>query len=253
MGRLRLGSARSRVAVAALAVCAALAVALTAAGPAGAAEWESCAPLSVTTADGSHYRATGVEASQLDCEAAATIVHGFYAQEIGSSGAAEVEGLGCAYTSGGARVVCIERVGDAYVGPRRVRWAQRDAHAAAGPTGVGGCRPFTVFRGHDRVYGSYRYVASHVRRSAAIRCSMARKLLEAAYHGGPLKVTRTVYGHDSHGRRVGRPTYWLRGGWRCSNGAGGALCWNVRKPRLNAVPSELSHGFAVIADVRFAG
>jgi hypothetical protein len=117
------------------------------------------------------------------------------------------------------------------------------------PARVKGCRSFVVVKGHDSL-GHYEFRASHVRRSAAIRCSMARKLLKAAYHTGPLHVVRTVYEHDSHGRKVGRPTYWLRGGWRCSNGAGGAVCWNVRKPRLNAVHFEgAPHGFAVSADV----
>jgi hypothetical protein len=84
-----------------------------------------------------------------------------------------------------------------------------------------------------------------VRRSSHLRCALARKLLKAAYHLGPLRVVRTVY-HPP----LGRPTYWLRGGWRCGNGAGGAACWNARRPGLNAIRIEgLSHGMAVMADV----
>jgi hypothetical protein len=248
----RLTSTRSRAAAAALAACAWLILSLAVAGPAAAGEWQGCSPLPVTTAGGSHYRATGIEAKQVDCEAAAAIVRGFYSQEIGSSGATEVEGFGCAY-QGGNRVLCAERVGSVYDGPRRVRWSQRaPGVATSGSTRVAGCRPFMVFHAYGRSDSDYR--ASHVRRSAAIRCSLARKLLKAAYHTGPLRVIRTVYGHDSQGRRAGRPTYWLRDGWRCSNGAGGAACWNVRKQPLNAIPVEgLDHGLAVTAEVGFRG
>jgi hypothetical protein len=43
-------------------------------------------------------------------------------------------------------------------------------------------------------------------------------------------------------------TYWLRGGWRCSNGAGGAVCFNARRPAFDAIEVEgLGHGLAVTA------
>lgn len=118
------------------------------------------------------------------------------------------------------------------------------------PYRVAACQPFTLFRGHSKHSGHYAYQARSVRRSAAITCYMTRKLLKAAYGGGPLHAIRTVYARDSRGRRVGRPTYWLRGGWRCSNGAGGAACWNAEKLQFNAIEVEgLTHGFAVSAEV----
>lgn len=125
---------------------------------------------------------------------------------------------------------------------------------AADPSHLAACGSFTVFKGYSEYSGRFTYRASSVQRSAAIRCSMARKLLKAAYAGGPLQVIHTVYGHDSQGRRYGRPTYWLRGGWRCSNGAGGASCWNVAKPQFNAIPLEgVTHGLAVSAEVGYVG
>lgn len=125
---------------------------------------------------------------------------------------------------------------------------------ATDPSRVASCKGFTLFRGHDKYSGQYTFRASGVRHSAAIRCSMTRKLLKAAYAAGPLHVTRTVYEHDARGRRVGRPTYWLRGGWRCGNGAGGANCWNAAKPQFNAILYEgVTHGFAVAANTRVVG
>jgi len=65
---------------------------------------------------------------------------------------------------------------------------------------------------------------------------MARRLLKAAYGLGPLEVVRVVYPeHDAEGNPVGRPTRWIKGGWRCGNGAGGAACWSVREPKLNVI------------------
>ena len=241
-----------RLSVTALAaVCVAGALSASAVSSAQAGEWQNCGALSVTASSGTRYRLTGLEARQLSCDFATEIAYGFYAQEIGSSGATEVEGLGCAYGAGD-RVRCSSRSGNSYGGPQRVRWGQR-APGGPDPSSVAACRSFTVFKGHSTYSGHYTYRASRVRRSAAISCSMTRKLLKAAYHQGPLHVTRTVYAH-SHGHPVGRPTYWLRGGWRCSNGAGGALCWNVRRRRLNAVHFDgVSSGFAVSADVGFVG
>jgi hypothetical protein len=128
------------------------------------------------------------------------------------------------------------------------------------PTGVtgqgrvAGCHPFTVFHGHDSYSGSFTYRASSVKRASVLTCRMARRLLKAAYSGGPLKVIRTVYEHDSSGRPVGRPTYWLRNGWRCGNGAGGADCWNVEHPVFNAIDLEgTTFEIAVMANVGFRG
>jgi hypothetical protein len=117
--------------------------------------------------------------------------------------------------------------------------------SARGSQRISSCRPFTISRGHDDYLGAYKLRASGVRRSSHVRCGVARKLLKAAYGTGPLRVVRTVFYPPS-----GRPTYVLRGGWRCGNGAGGAVCWNVQR-RVNAIPIEgLSHGMAVMANTR---
>lgn len=106
---------------------------------------------------------------------------------------------------------------------------------------VAGCSSFTVSRGS----GS-SLTASSVRRSSRLSCRMARNLLKAAYRLGPLKIVRVQYVGGS-----GRPILWIRGGWRCSNGAGGAACRNAKRKRYN----EVSYGDdtptqAVTANVR---
>ncbi len=65
---------------------------------------------------------------------------------------------------------------------------------------------------------------------------MTRKLIKAAYGIGPLKVIKKTYDLRSpDGKPSGRPTYWLKNGWRCSNGAGGASCFNARNPVFNVI------------------
>lgn len=100
------------------------------------------------------------------------------------------------------------------------------------------CGPFTVFKGTDYDGQEYSYRATHVRRSARLKCRKARNLLKAAYGGGPLPIVKKVYPRGSDGNVWGRPTYWVRGGWRCSNGAGGAACWNATRPRFNVIPID---------------
>lgn len=110
------------------------------------------------------------------------------------------------------------------------------------------CGAFTVFRSED---GSYRYRASNVKRSKRVRCSRARNLLRAAYGQGPLEPIRSVYPRDENGNTFGRPTIWLRGGWRCSNGAGGAICFNAKDTSFNVIENQ--HGdqdWAITATVR---
>jgi hypothetical protein len=98
----------------------------------------------------------------------------------------------------------------------------------------------------------FTYRATKVRRSPRLSCRKARNLLRAAYRQGPLKIVRTVYQRDSRGRKVGRPVYWIRGGWRCSNGAGGAACRHARKRRFNSVRVRyVPRRFAVIANVGY--
>jgi hypothetical protein len=108
---------------------------------------------------------------------------------------------------------------------------------------VAACGPFTVAAGHSST-GDYALRAGGIRRSPHVPCGRVRKLLKATYGVGPLEVVRTVYPD------AGRPTYWLRGGWRCGNGAGGAACWNPHHQRLNVIPVEGSHGLALTAGVR---
>jgi hypothetical protein len=122
------------------------------------------------------------------------------------------------------------------------------ATPAAGQGLVSGCKPFTVGKGRDYYGDRYALRASSIKRATRLRCRMARKLLKAAYGGGPLRVIRTTYPFGSPGHHYGRPTYWLRGGWRCSNGAGGAACFNARRPIFNAIELEgADHGLAVTA------
>ncbi len=199
--------------------------------------------MNVVSYAGLHYRISPLEVTETDCSTAVSVVDDFYSQEIGSSGATVAEGLGCSYEAGGGAVLCRSRSGSGYDGPVGVRWRE---HASAVRRPIARCRAFTVLRAHDRSLGDYVYRATAVRRSIGIRCGLARNLIRATYGEGPLEVVRTVYPD------AGRPTYWLRGGWRCGNGAGGASCWNARRPRLNAISLEgVPHGLALMADVSF--
>lgn len=101
--------------------------------------------------------------------------------------------------------------------------------AAAGPS-VRSCRPFVIAKSKDE-FGSHRFRAWEVRRSSMLSCSMARRLLKAAYGTGPLHVYRQTFSPGGSGR----PTLWVKGGWRCSNGAGGAGCWNVTRTQFDVI------------------
>jgi hypothetical protein len=71
------------------------------------------------------------------------------------------------------------------------------------------------------------------------------RLLKVTYGQGPLRAFRKVYSGGS-----GRPTYYIRGGWRCGNGAGGAACFNARRKSFNVV--KVPYGdrrFSVTASV----
>lgn len=110
------------------------------------------------------------------------------------------------------------------------------------------CPAAAVFRAK-----TYRYIASDIKRSSKVPCRFAVRLLKGAYHQGPLKPTRVVYPHTADGQIYGRPTYHFRHGWRCSNGAGGAECWNISRRSLNPIHNpDVSHGFAVTATVDYA-
>lgn len=65
---------------------------------------------------------------------------------------------------------------------------------------------------------------------------MTRRLIKAAYATGPLKVIKKTYEmRTPQGDPIGRPTYWLKNGWRCGNGAGGTSCFNAEKPAFNVI------------------
>jgi hypothetical protein len=123
------------------------------------------------------------------------------------------------------RLIAILLAGAAAIAP--LSWDLDSAQASGGA--VRHCKPFVVSRYHDD-YGIHGFWARDVKRSSDLRCSMARKLIKAAYSTGPLKIIRTVYEGGS-----GRPTYWLENGWRCGNGAGGASCYNAERPAFNVI------------------
>ena len=126
------------------------------------------------------------------------------------------------------------------------------APAGAAPD-VKKCRSFVVFRGTSSDGSRFHYPATDVRRSARLRCGKVRRLLKGAYGQGPLRPINKVYPRDENGNTFGRPTYWFRGGWRCSNGAGGAGCWNAKRRRFNVIDIEgFDHGMAITANVGYA-
>lgn len=109
---------------------------------------------------------------------------------------------------------------------------------AASPAEVKSCSSFVISDS-----GPIGFRAYEVRRSRYLTCTKARQLLKAAYGLGPLEIVRVVQ------PEVGRPTYWVRGGWRCGNGAGGAACRNALHPGLNSI-DNYGYPVAVIASVR---
>ena len=124
------------------------------------------------------------------------------------------------------------------------------ARSAGAASNVRHCSPFVVYK-YNGKYGSFTYRATQVTSSARISCKMAHDLLRAAYGQGPLKIIRTTYRHNASGQEYGRPTYWVRGGWRCTNGAGGAVCWNALHRAYNAIQEPYgSLRYAVTANVR---
>jgi hypothetical protein len=250
-------SARCRRSIPALWLLAALAVAFSTSSLAIASPslggsstqgdaWRSCKSFMVVSYSGERYDILDFQVREASCAQARAVVQSFHSQVIGSSGATVAEDLGCSYIAGGDQVLCKSLSGNSYDGPVRVRWRPSAAGPDPGGGDIGSCRPFTARSGSS--FGRFTFRATVVRRSAHISCSMARKLLKASYGAGPLRVVRTVY------PVTGRPTYWLRGGWRCDNGAGGASCWNARKPQLNAIRIDsLTHGLAVQAEIRTFG
>lgn len=100
------------------------------------------------------------------------------------------------------------------------------------------CAPAVVFRGDG-----YTYRATKIQRWSGVSCRKAVHLLQASYGYGPLRP----YHVDRPS--VGRPIFYLRGGWRCTNGAGGASCWSTRARRNVIHNPYVERGFAVSANV----
>jgi hypothetical protein len=123
---------------------------------------------------------------------------------------------------------------------------------AAKAADVERCGNFVVFRASDSVSGRFHYRARQVKRSGLVECQRVRNLLRAAYGQGPLPPIRKQYARDASGHIFGRPTYWLRGGWRCTNGAGSASCWNAADERYNTITiADVEQRFAIVATVDF--
>lgn len=90
--------------------------------------------------------------------------------------------------------------------------------------------------------------ATHVRRASSIRCALVRRLVRATYAGGGYRHTYPF--HTASGEGYGNVVDWLRGGWRCSVGAGGAACSNVAHRRFNVIDNGTSVEVAILADTR---
>jgi hypothetical protein len=96
-----------------------------------AADWASCPDVRTADSAGTAVGAVGVEASGVDCGVVEQVVREFYAQPIGSSGAAYAHGFGCAYGGGGKSVECGPGAsGDD--GPERIRWREQRKPAVTG-------------------------------------------------------------------------------------------------------------------------
>lgn len=91
------------------------------------------------------------------------------------------------------------------------------------------CASFVAFKGKSAGSGTYKYTATKVRRTGEVSCPSVRRMIRSTY-GGPGGYKRAYPVDPDTGVRFGRITVYWRGGWRCSNGAGGAGCSNVTHP-----------------------
>jgi len=166
---------------------------------AAAATWIPCADVETADVNGKAVKAVEIEVSEVDCQLADQVVRGFYAQPIGSSGAAYVDGFGCAY-----RVEATVECGPGASGddgPQRIRWReQSDASKKKLVSRTCGTLPGE---------GAYSYI-----RARGITCRQAGKIAYrvrkkfCAHHDGcrqgpPLTRIRTYRGAISYR------------GWRC--------------------------------------
>ena len=85
------------------------------------------------------------------------------------------------------------------------------ALALAPTASAGSCSSFS--------FGSLR--ATDVKKTGDVTCARVRAMIRSTY-GEPGGYKRT-------NPSVGRPVVYWKGGWRCSNGAGGAGCSNVKR------------------------
>jgi hypothetical protein len=108
---------------------------------------------------------------------------------------------------------------------------------------VRGCPNAVVYRGTQYDGSTLVYLASHIRRSSRISCRRAVDMLKVTYGQGPLKPMHIVKPD------AGRYTFWLRGGWRMGNGAGGASVWNAKDSTYNEINADTDYPMAVTADV----
>jgi hypothetical protein len=107
-----------------MSVAIAMAFAVT---PAHAATWTSCGHMKVThKPSGLRFAITSIKTNRVTCKTARSVIRDFYAQTIGSSGATEAKGFGCAYNRSRG-VSCRSRTGNSYNGNKRIRWIERDA------------------------------------------------------------------------------------------------------------------------------
>lgn len=91
------------------------------------------------------------------------------------------------------------------------------------------CPRAVVFRDADVTYVAHGWKVAH-----GIGCRKALHLIQVTYGTGPLKPYKRRYPFPNHS---GRPISYVKGGWRCSNGAGGANCWNASRSRYNVIPN----------------
>jgi hypothetical protein len=92
-----------------------------------------------------------------------------------------------------------------------------------------------------------RLTFASIERQRHIRCGLVRRLLRGTYRGCGYRESWPF--HTADGTPYGRPTCWFRRGWRCSTGAGGAVCWSATRPELNAIPNS-GRPLAITVEVR---
>jgi hypothetical protein len=86
-----------------------------------------------------------------------------------------------------------------------------------------------------------------VQRQRHVRCGLVRRLLRGTYSGCGYRQTWPF--HTADGTPYGRPTCWFRRGWRCSTGAGGAVCWSATRPKLNVIDVGAQQLHAITVEV----